>query len=52
MDRFLERTKKPVSPVLPAPKKPKVYSKQGVISASSRAQEFGVSFYKSVACGR
>ena len=34
MDRFLKRTEHPVSPVLPAPKKPKVSSKQGVISAS------------------
>ena len=30
MDRFLKRTEHPVSPVLPAPKKPKV-----VISAST-----------------
>ena len=35
MDRFLKRTEHPVSPVLPAPKKPKVSSKQGVISAST-----------------
>ena len=47
MDRFLKRTEHPVSPVLPAPKKPKVSSKQGVISASFRAQEFGVYFYES-----
>ena len=47
MDCFLKRTKHPVSPVLPAPKKPKVSSKQGVISASFRAQEFGVYFYES-----
>ena len=33
MDRFLKRTEHPVLPVLPAPKKPKVSSKQGVISA-------------------
>ena len=33
MDRFLKRTEHPVSPVLPAPEKPKVSSKQGVISA-------------------
>ena len=47
MDRFLKRTEHPVSPVLPAPKKPKVSSKQGVVSASFRAQEFGVYFYES-----
>ena len=47
MDRFLKRTEHPVSPGLPAPKKPKVSSKQGVISDSFRAQEFGVSFYES-----
>ena len=47
MDRFLKRTEHPVSPVLPAPKKPKVSSKQGVISASFRAQEFEVYFYES-----
>ena len=47
MDRFLKRTEHPVSPVLPAPEKPKVSSKQGVISASFRAQEFGLSFYES-----
>ena len=35
MDRFLKRTEHPVSPVLPASKKPKVSSKQGVISAST-----------------
>ena len=35
MDRFLKRTEHPVPPVLPAPQKPKVYSKQGVISAST-----------------
>ena len=37
MDRFLKRTEHPVSPDSPAPKKPKVSSKQGVISASFRA---------------
>ena len=47
MDRFLKRTEHPVSPVSPAPKKPKVSSKQGVISASFRAQEFEVYFYES-----
>ena len=46
MDHFLKRTEHPVLPVLPAPKKPKVSSKQGVISASFRAQEFGVYFYE------
>ena len=40
MDRFLKHTEHPVSPVLPAPKKPNVSSKQGVISASFRAQEY------------
>ena len=47
MDRFLKRAEHPVSPVLPAPKKPKVSSKQGVISALFKAQEFGVYFYES-----
>ena len=42
MDRFLKRTEHHVSPVLSAPKKPKVSSKQGVISASFRAQGVGV----------
>ena len=37
MDRFLKRTEHPVSPDSLAPKKPKVSSKQGVISASFRA---------------
>ena len=44
MNRFLKYTIHPVSPVLPAPKESKVSSKQGVISASFRAQEFGLSF--------
>ena len=47
MDRFLKRTEHPVSPVLPAPKKPKVSLKLGAISASFRTQEFGLSFYES-----
>ena len=47
MDRFLKRTEHPVLPVLPAPKKLKVSSKQGVISASFRVQGFGVYFYES-----
>ena len=47
MDRFLKRTDHPVSPVVPAPKKPKVSLKQGVISASFRAQQFVVYFYES-----
>ena len=44
MDRFLKRTELPVSP---APKKPKVSSKQCVISASLRTQDFGLYFYES-----
>ena len=47
MDRYLKRTEHPVLPVLPALKKSKVSSKQSVISASFRAQEFGLSFYES-----
>ena len=47
MDRFLKRTEHPVSPVLPTLKKPKVSSKQGVISALFRAQKFVVYFYES-----
>ena len=47
MDSFLKRTEHPVSPVLTAPKKPKSFVKQGVISASFRAQEFGEYFYES-----
>ena len=47
MDRFLKRTEHPVSPVLLAPKKPKLSSKQDVMSASFRAQEFEVYFYES-----
>ena len=47
MDRFLKRTEHPVSPVLSAPRKPKVSLKYGVISASFRAQEFGEFFYES-----
>ena len=42
MDHFLKRTEHPVSPILPAPKKPTVSLKQGVISAS-----FRVYFYES-----
>ena len=47
MDRFLKRTEHSGSPVLPANKKPNVFSKQSAISASFRAQEFGLSFYGS-----
>ena len=47
MDRFLKRKEHLVSPVLPDPKKPKVYFKQGAIFASFWAQEFGLSFYES-----
>ena len=47
MDRLFKRTEHPVSPILQAPKKLKVSPKQGVISASFRAQKFGVHFYES-----
>ena len=47
MDRFLKHTVQSGSPVLPAPKKPKVSSNQDYISASFRAQELGKSFYES-----
>ena len=47
MNRCLNRTVQPVSPVFPASKKLKVSYKQGDISASFRAQEFGSSFYES-----
>ena len=54
MDRFLKRPA-PISTVsstnrstlAPAAKKPKVSDKQGNISASFRAQEFGSNFYES-----
>ena len=47
MDRFLKRMEHRVSPVFPAPKMSNVSSKRGVVSASIRAQEFGVYFYES-----
>ncbi len=52
MDRFLKRpalsgsNSSPSSS--PLPKKPKVSDKQGNVSGSFRAKEFGSDFYKSV----
>ena len=48
MDRFLKRTEHPVSPVLPAPNKARSHKFiPNKVSASFRAQEFGLSSYES-----